>query len=176
MRQRRAVTEGGQAAAYAVGGEVLHLTVVVVQAGELPSLGHHEVADRTQPGIHAPRRYDTAPGCGCEVTAAGLTAGAHRGSRTGRRCAGKPPPRTWPRPRPRTRSSRRGRESARSQTRQSLPDPQDPAGRSTRPATAPPATAWASVPTRTPADGSWRSTASSHHGPSYHQCPNSSVS
>src|SRR5664280_2978901 len=43
MRQRRAVTEGGQAAAYAVGGEVLHLTVVVVQAGELPSLGHHEV-------------------------------------------------------------------------------------------------------------------------------------
>src|SRR5450756_3024087 len=113
MRQRRAVTEGGQAAAYAVGGEVLHVTVVVVQAGELPSLGHHEVADRTQPGIHAPRRYDTGPGCGREVTAGGVTAGAHRGSRTGRRCAGKPPPRTWPRPRPRTRSSRRGRESAR---------------------------------------------------------------
>ncbi len=63
-----------------------------------------------------------------------------------------------------------------SQTRQSLPEPQDEAGSRTGPARCPASTAPRRVVTRTPASGSARSTASSHAGPSCHQCPKSSVS
>src|SRR6476661_7144579 len=62
------------------------------------------------------------------------------------------------------------------QTCQSLPEPQELGGNSTGEPTKPSATASDSVPTRTPASGSARSTRSSHTGPSYHQWPNSSVS
>ncbi len=58
-----------------------------------------------------------------------------------------------------------------SQTRQSLPLPHDDAGSSTGAPTCPASTAPRNVVTCTPASGSARSTASSHKGPSCHQCP-----
>src|SRR3954469_14074738 len=61
-------------------------------------------------------------------------------------------------------------------TCQSLPEPQELGGNSTGLPTNPSVTASDSVPTRTPAAGNARNTRSSHTGPSYHQCPNSSVS
>src|SRR6478735_7465690 len=61
-------------------------------------------------------------------------------------------------------------------TCQSLPEPQELGGNSTGEPTKPSAFASDSVPTRTPAAGSARSTRSSQTGPSYHQWPNNSVS
>ena len=76
----------------------------------------------------------------------------------------------------RSLSATRSATCAPAHTRQSLPDPHDDAGSSTGSPTSPASTAPRSVVTRTPAAGSARSTASSHAGPSCHQCPNSSVS
>ena len=79
--------------------------------------------------------------------------------------------------RPPRRSAARSRPPARRPTPcQSLPEPHELGGNSTGAPTNPASTASASVPTRTPASGSARSTRSSHAGPSCHQWPNSSVS
>ena len=62
------------------------------------------------------------------------------------------------------------------QTCQSLPEPQELGGNCTGAPTNPSSSASLSVPTRTPASGSARSSRASQIGPSYHQWPNNSVS
>jgi hypothetical protein len=54
----RVAAERVQAAAHAAGGQVLHLAVVFVPAGALAGLGHREVTESAQSGLHAgdPRR------------------------------------------------------------------------------------------------------------------------
>ncbi len=51
---RRARSTAASDAAHPVGGQVLDPSVVFVQAGHLPGLGHHQVAHRAQTLVHHP--------------------------------------------------------------------------------------------------------------------------